>query len=74
MFRCERCGEQPEGKFGLHDYCATCSKNLCPACMAKGCCGKVPAVSGDASDHQDDADREMLGSDADHFDGEIGNK
>jgi hypothetical protein len=48
---CERCGAPPDGEFGLHDFCANCSINLCPTCMAKGCCGDVPARSGlEASD------------------------
>lgn len=52
--KCERCGgvghwtdkAGREHVQDLLDYCATCSKNLCEKCMAKGCCGKVPAVSG----------------------------
>lgn len=55
---CERCGSQGElirtGPFAggnLHlDYCAHCSKDLCPSCMSKGCCGNVPAVSGSDAD------------------------
>lgn len=70
MKKCERCGAAPEGEYGLLDYCATCSKDLCGACMAKGCCGKVPAESGQSND----ADRDMLGDDAMFFDGEVGNK
>jgi hypothetical protein len=50
MKKCERCGAKPEGKYGLLDYCAQCSKDLCPKCMAKGCCGKIPADSGQAAD------------------------
>lgn len=41
---CERCGAKPEG-FKLLDYCAICSKDLCKACMAQGCCGNIPAIS-----------------------------
>jgi hypothetical protein len=45
--KCERCGATvPPGEYGLFDYCANCSKNLCPKCMEKGCCGHVPAESG----------------------------
>jgi hypothetical protein len=48
--RCERCGARspkPEaGPYALFDYCAECSRDLCDACMAKGCCGNVPAKSG----------------------------
>lgn len=43
---CERCGATPKGQYDLFDYCALCSKNLCPKCMEEGCCGKVPAKSG----------------------------
>lgn len=35
-----------DGQASLHDFCATCSRNLCPKCMAQGCCKAVPAVSG----------------------------
>lgn len=42
---CERCTYKPVG-FELLDYCAVCSKDLCVACMAQGCCGNVPALSG----------------------------
>jgi hypothetical protein len=55
---CERCKVTSTG-FKLFDYCAECGKNLCDACMAKGCCGEVPALSGGDSeegeeDGQDD--------------------
>ncbi len=54
--KCERCGATTEpGTFDLMDYCAVCSKNLCPECMAKGCCGNVPAKSGNEADYGDDA-------------------
>lgn len=43
---CERCGDAPEGEYDLHDYCSTCSKNLCDDCMKSGCCGNTPALSG----------------------------
>lgn len=54
--RCERCGgvnppKEAEALGGLLDYCAACSKNLCNACMAKGCCGNKPAESGMKSDY-----------------------
>jgi hypothetical protein len=45
--RCERCGARtPTPKaspFALFDYCVSCGRDLCDACLAKGCCGKVPA-------------------------------
>lgn len=50
MKTCENCGAPPEGEYGLVDYCAECSRDLCPKCMAKGCCGNVPARSGMAED------------------------
>jgi hypothetical protein len=50
---CERCGASPGGPFGLLDYCAECSRDLCDACMAKRCCGHVPALSGNAEDADD---------------------
>jgi uncharacterized protein CbrC (UPF0167 family) len=55
MNKCERCGarKSPTGE-GAHDYCAECGKNLCPACMAEGCCGQVPAESGMKADYGDD--------------------
>jgi hypothetical protein len=57
MNKCERCGAtvplDPDS-FELMDYCAVCSKNLCPACMAKGCCGNVPAKSGNLADYGDE--------------------
>jgi hypothetical protein len=44
---CERCGKQSDpASYELMDYCAECSRNLCDDCMAKGCCGQVPATSG----------------------------
>ncbi len=52
MNPCERCGRKPDpNSFDLFDYCARCCKNLCPACMAAGCCGHVPAESGMKADH-----------------------
>jgi hypothetical protein len=53
MKRCERCGDEPEGEYGLHDFCAVCSKDLCDKCMEKGCCGNVPAKSGGEGDEED---------------------
>lgn len=48
--RCESCGtSKPSlqvGAFSLFDYCAVCLRDLCDACMKKGCCGHVPAKSG----------------------------
>lgn len=46
MQSCERCGAKANGKYELFDYCAQCSRNLCDACMDKGCCGAKPAKSG----------------------------
>lgn len=54
MKYCERCGAAPPGEFGLHDYCAECSADLCATCMAEGCCDHVPARSGLAEDFPDD--------------------
>jgi hypothetical protein len=54
MGACERCGASPDGEYGLHDYCAECSRNLCDACAAKGCCGHVPALSGMDDDYEED--------------------
>lgn len=48
MSECERCRVRMEPEsYELFDYCAVCSKNLCNACMKKGCCGNVPAISGE---------------------------
>lgn len=49
--KCERCGAATKG-YGLWDYCAHCSRNLCDQCMAKGCCGHVPADSGEKADSE----------------------
>lgn len=46
---CERCGAETKG-WALFDYCAHCSMNLCPDCMKKGCCGIIPAASGNLED------------------------
>jgi hypothetical protein len=45
--KCERagCSAETEG-YNLFDYCAHCSKNLCPEHLRKGCCGHIPAESG----------------------------
>jgi hypothetical protein len=55
---CERCGAMPilRGPLdaGIHDYCAVCGTNLCPPCMAEGCCHHVPALSGNAEDYGDE--------------------
>jgi hypothetical protein len=50
--KCEKCSAAAKG-FALFDYCASCSKNLCEACMKLGCCGKIPAESGMAEDGDD---------------------
>lgn len=60
--KCERCGAEGEriktgplaGQTMPLDYCAGCSKDLCASCMAKGCCGQVPAASGNAADYGED--------------------
>jgi hypothetical protein len=64
--KCERCGGKGEriksgpfaGQYHGLDYCAECSKDLCPACMEKGCCGNVPAKSGTADDFVDETDED----------------
>ena len=53
MKKCERCGSRPSGEFELLDYCAECSTDLCPNCMAEGCCGNIPAESGEADDDEE---------------------
>ena len=50
---CERCHKRAEG-YDLFDYCALCGKNLCPKCMEAGCCGVVPAKSGEENDYRED--------------------
>lgn len=52
---CERCHSKSEG-YNLFDYCAVCSANLCPHCMAEGCCGNVPAESGSEADNGEEFD------------------
>jgi hypothetical protein len=70
---CERCGAKPVGEYGLLDYCAECSADLCAACMATGCCGNVPATSGSVDDgacancDHDRATHMDSGVDADRF-------
>lgn len=58
--KCERCRKTPPlpatGIAVLLDYCALCSKNLCDACMAQGCCGYTPARSGSDDDTVDGND------------------
>lgn len=45
--KCERAGcKVTASGYDLFDYCAVCSRNLCDAHMAAGCCGNVPAKSG----------------------------
>lgn len=55
---CERCGAskpRPDaGPFEGLDYCAECSRDLCDACMEKGCCKHVPARSGMDEDFSED--------------------
>lgn len=51
MGQCERCGYKvPADSYVLLDYCGACSTNLCDSCMTKGCCGNVPARSGEQED------------------------
>lgn len=50
--KCERCGKSASG-YALFDYCAECSKNLCPDCMERGHCGHVPAKSGMNADYDE---------------------
>lgn len=56
--RCELCGARsPRPKassYALFDYCAECGANLCDTCMAKGHCGHVPALSGQADNYLED--------------------
>jgi hypothetical protein len=52
MTTCDRCNATIDpSSFDLYDYCANCLKNLCPQCMANGCCGHIPAESGMKADH-----------------------
>jgi len=34
----------------MFDYCGLCGQTLCDECMAVGCCGQTPAVSGRTQD------------------------
>jgi hypothetical protein len=43
--QCERCGAGPAGA-DLFDQCGLCGLKLCDECMAAGCCGHVPPISG----------------------------
>jgi hypothetical protein len=46
--KCDRCGLVTTE---LIDYCAICDDPLCEPCMADGCCGQKPAVSGTLRDY-----------------------
>lgn len=61
---CERCGKLPEG-WGLHDYCAKCSQDLCINCMEEGCCGQSPAISGAERDDEESPDIPEQGIESD---------
>jgi hypothetical protein len=69
MGKCDRCGGKDiwtddSGRVHVSDftdYCAKCSKNLCAACMAKGCCGSVPTLSGNEADEADSIDYQASG-------------
>ncbi|MBN1204358.1 MAG: hypothetical protein JXB05_05490 [Myxococcaceae bacterium] len=39
---CERRGKAYE----IFDWCAHCERSLCPGCLQEGCCGSLPARSG----------------------------
>lgn len=52
---CEKCGKGTTA-YQLFDYCSACSKNLCADCMKAGCCGNVPAISGEGSDGPQDCE------------------
>lgn len=55
---CERCGATSPSPganaYALFDFCGECSRDLCDECMANGCCGHVPAVSGSERDFVED--------------------
>jgi len=54
MTNCERCNASTDPQsYTLFDYCAVCSANLCDECMARGCCGNKPALSGSEDDAGD---------------------
>lgn len=50
---CDRCANESEPGEAF-DYCPRCGANLCPECMEEGCCGEVPAVSGQSRDVEDE--------------------
>lgn len=55
--KCERAGCRAETKgYDLFDYCAKCSKNLCPEHVQKGCCGHAPILRGGV-ENVDDEDK-----------------
>jgi len=59
MRKCERCGKPEVHSNDLTQcrhvgYCEVCSRNLCDACIAKGCCGNVPALDGEREEAADD--------------------
>jgi hypothetical protein len=39
-WKCDRCGKMPSG-YDLWDYCCSCSKHLCSACMGDGLLRKL---------------------------------
>jgi len=49
VMECQRCGAGPAGA-DLFDWCGLCGAKLCDECMAMGCCGQVPAISGRTQD------------------------
>jgi len=51
---CERCRRTHPNEYGLWDFCARCSKDLCDACMEKGCCKNTPALSGMEGDNPEE--------------------
>ncbi len=55
--KCDKCGANTQG-YELFDYCAICNKNLCPTYMQRGCCGNVPARSGEDEDYPSDEPEE----------------
>jgi hypothetical protein len=58
--QCERCGAGPAG-YDSFDWCGLCGAKLCDECMAAGCCGHAPAISG----RMQDEDGEPPGEDRD---------
>jgi hypothetical protein len=55
--QCERCGAGPAGA-DLFDHCALCGQKLCDGCMAAGCCGQVPAISGLKQDEEGEGEED----------------